>query len=208
MDFTKLNAEVRLIPVLGADSPISASRLSPSHANLRVMDAKSLSSDNRPSPLYNNTLLLATSIRRRLLAVHDMKQHVPAFADALALLRVWANQRGYECSTTSLGCIAGFEHIGSWWSAVLELVVFGEDTSVKGRQASITRKPLGKGLSSYQLFKACIDFLGKRHSVIGCHCLMKSHLVSTAHHDFSSGVICTKTSSRLEVGFDPWFMQG
>jgi U3 small nucleolar RNA-associated protein 22 len=85
---------------------------------------------------------------------------VAAFTDAVTLLRVWANQRGYGCSTTSPTCIAGFERIGAWWSAVLELVVFGEYATARAGEITPIRKPLGKGLSSYQLFKASIDFLG------------------------------------------------
>jgi U3 small nucleolar RNA-associated protein 22 len=160
MDFTKLNAEIHIIPVLSNESPIPVSRLSPSHSNLRIVNVNSSSSESPPSPLYNNVLLSATSSRRRLLAVHRVKSDVPAFSDALALLRVWANQRGYGCSRSSPSCLAGFEHLGSWWSTVLELVILGEDTTFRKNQAAALRKPLGKGLSSYQLFKASVDFLG------------------------------------------------
>jgi U3 small nucleolar RNA-associated protein 22 len=165
MDFTKLNAEIRIIPVLSNDSPIPISRLSPSHSNLRVAEAKAASADGSPSPTYNNALLAAFSLRRRLLTVHRVKSEVPAFNDALTLLRVWANQRGYGCSTASLSCLAGFEHLAPLWSTILELVIFGEDASSKNRQTTAPRRPLGKGLSSYQLFKASIDLLGTIHGL-------------------------------------------
>ena len=55
-------------------------------------------------------------------------------------------------------CVRGFEGKGFWWNEVLGLVVLGEDT---GTGKSNARKPLGKGLSSYQLFRAALDFFGK-----------------------------------------------
>lgn len=168
MDFAKLNAEIRIIPVLGTGSPIPATRLSPSHSNLRVVDAKAPAADSLPSPLYNNSLLSTSSLRRRLLAVHHVKSGAPAFSDALTLLRVWANQRGYGCSTASSSCLTGFGNLGAWWSTILELVIFGEDASFRSSQISPHRKPLGKGVSSYQLFKASIDFLGRNDEL--CYC--------------------------------------
>jgi len=107
-----------------------------------------------PTPLYNTTLLSSFIPKSNLLSVHALKQDVPSFADALALLRVWANQRGYGHGTRM--CVRGFEGRGPWWIAVLRLLLKGEEHFGKG----IKRKPLGRGLSSYQLFKAALDFLG------------------------------------------------
>jgi U3 small nucleolar RNA-associated protein 22 len=102
---------------------------------------------------------------RRLLSVHETKSNSPAFADALTLLRVWANQRGYGCSTRSSMCLAGFESMGAWWAAILELVIRGEDASARVGNTGKVRKPLGQGLSSYQLFKSAINFLGKAYGL-------------------------------------------
>jgi U3 small nucleolar RNA-associated protein 22 len=51
-------------------------------------------------------------------------------------------------------CVRGFDSLGSWWAVLLGVLVFGEE---KGK--SLKRKPLGKGLSSYQLFRGALDFL-------------------------------------------------
>ena len=100
-----------------------------------------------------------TTPKAHLLSVHALKQSVPAFTDALALLRVWANQRGYGLGSRM--CVRGFEGKGMWWASVLDLVVHGEEPPpVSLGKAGTKRKPLGKGLSSYQLFKAALDFLG------------------------------------------------
>ncbi|KAJ7178760.1 Nrap protein [Mycena crocata] len=150
-DFTKLNARVCIIPVLSANSSIPLHRLSPSHSNIRI------SGDNdtvsRPTPLYNSALLTALIPKTHLLATFALKEHTPSFSDALALLRVWANQRGY--GEGSRMCVRGFDGMGSWWASLLGFLVFGEEPKGKGAK----RKALGRGLSSYQLFRAALDFL-------------------------------------------------
>jgi U3 small nucleolar RNA-associated protein 22 len=106
--------------------------------------------------------LLAFTHRARLLATHEAAGIVSAFADALALLRVWANQRGY--GSTAEGdnsrVMVGFENRGAWWVSVLELLVYGEQPAASG-VVKVRRKGLGKGLSSYQMFRGALDFLGE-----------------------------------------------
>lgn len=97
--------------------------------------------------------MLASSPQRHVLSVNTLKRDIPAYRDALSLLRVWANQRGY--GEGKRVCIRGFEGAGPWWNAVLELLIYGEEPHSSAK----TRRPLGNGLSSYQLFKAALDFL-------------------------------------------------
>ena len=48
-----------------------------------------------------------------------------------------------------------------WWAAVLDLLINGEEPlASRLPKTSAKRKPLGKGLSSYQLFRAALDFFG------------------------------------------------
>lgn len=47
-----------------------------------------------------------------------------------------------------------------WWAAVLDLLINGEEPAVSKVKKFSRRKPLGKGLSSYQLFRAALDFFG------------------------------------------------
>jgi len=82
---------------------------------------------------------------------------------------VWANQRGYG-SGAALGssakkgkpplmnyCIRGFEGLGAWWACLLEVLVMGEEGGAAKKK---TARPLvGRGLSSYQMFRAALDFL-------------------------------------------------
>jgi U3 small nucleolar RNA-associated protein 22 len=147
---------VRIIPTLSTSSPIPRTRLSPTRSNLRVhpSDSANLSLENVPTPLYNAVLMLTFSPRPHILSVNTLKDDVPAYRDAFTLLRVWANQRGYGEGQRT--CIRGFEGVGPWWNAVLELLIRGEEPS---RRTKTGRHPLGNGLSSYQLFKAALDFL-------------------------------------------------
>ncbi|KAG6918794.1 hypothetical protein DXG01_011546 [Tephrocybe rancida] len=158
-DFTKLHAQVCIIPVLSSQSPISLHRLSPSHSNIRINSALNdeAKSPNPATPIYNTALLLALTPKSQLLATHTLKEDSPAFVDALTLLRVWANQRGY--GPGSRMCVRGFESRGTWWSALLGLLIAGEERA--GAAKSTKRKPLGRGLSSYQLFRGALDFLSK-----------------------------------------------
>lgn len=107
-----------------------------------------------------------------LLLLHALCNEVPSARDAAALLRVWANQRGYGPSDRT---IAGFDFtlIGSWWSFLLAYLVWGdEETSLTRTSAEGSaikrrkgRRTIGKGLSSYQLFRAVLDLLGEFNSV-------------------------------------------
>jgi U3 small nucleolar RNA-associated protein 22 len=156
-DFTKLHAQIRIIPVLPSPSPIPLHRLSPAHSNIRISSSPSSETQTQvPTPLYNTSLLLSVTPKPDLLAVHTWKQSAPAFGDALTLLRVWANQRGYGEGERL--CVRGFEGKGGWWAAVVGLLLNGEEGG--GGKSGKLRRPVGKGLSSYQIFKAALDFLG------------------------------------------------
>lgn len=97
-----------------------------------------------------------------LLLLHALSNEVPAARDALALVRVWANQRGFGPDDEQ--SISGFASlVGSWWSFLLAYLVWGDEesslsTTGKRRKG---RRTVGKGLSSYQLFRAVLDLLGK-----------------------------------------------
>ncbi|KAI0748842.1 Nrap protein [Fomes fomentarius] len=157
-EFSKLNAQIRIIPFL-PQSPIPLKRLAPSRSNIRIGNQTDESTED-PTPVYNTAVMLMNTPKAHLLSLHALKQDVPAFADALTLLRVWANQRGYGLGSRM--CVRGFEGKGMWWASILELLVHGEEPQFVGPgKAGAKRKPLGKGLSSYQLFKAALDFLAR-----------------------------------------------
>ncbi|PIL27250.1 hypothetical protein GSI_10394 [Ganoderma sinense ZZ0214-1] len=156
----KLETQIRIIPFL-LQSPISPSRLSPSRSNIRT-SSQDQQLDQEPTPLYNTAFLRMNTPKAHLLSVHALKQDVPGFADALTLLRVWANQRGYGAGGRF--CVRGFEGKGMWWASLLDLLIHGEEPQpIQLGRLVPQRKPLGKGLSSYQLFKAALDFLARHN---------------------------------------------
>ncbi|RDX41283.1 Nrap protein [Lentinus brumalis] len=157
-EWSKLNVQIRIIPFL-PESPIPLQRLSPSRSNLRTAAHEEETKEDA-TPIYNSAFMLMHTPKTHLLSVHALKQDVPAFTDALTLLRVWANQRGYGPGIRA--CVRGFEGKGMLWASILELLVHGEEPPPAGfGKASARRKPLGKGLSPYQLFKAALDFLAR-----------------------------------------------
>lgn len=168
-DFTKSKASIRIHLALDpSTSPISLSRLSPSHSNLRVTSSET----NHPTPTYNNALLQAYTPSAHLLSTHSFKTQIDAFPQALSLLRVWANQRGYSAKGKRV--VHGFEIVGGeWWGFLIGYLVFGDNGKNRGN-----KKPLGRGLSSYQLFRGALDFL--------------------AHHDFESQPVFMKIAGELQ----------
>ena len=161
-DLKKLNASVRIVLALSSDSPISVSRLSPSHANIRL----TIPSAHRPQPthLYNNDILRCMTPTTHLLLMYSAAKEIAHFKEATALLRVWANQRGYGKGNKT---VVGFETLGSWWGFVLAYLVWGDDEESHknvGVKRKKGRKPIGKGLSSYQMLRAAMDFFGTSYN--------------------------------------------
>ncbi|KAG8936688.1 hypothetical protein FRC02_000146 [Tulasnella sp. 418] len=163
---------------LSSSCPIPFHRLSPSHGNIRCERDSSQPSAITwiPSPLYNNQLLQAYTPIVHLLYIYKFTSEFKSFADALALLRVWANQRGYGEGKKS---VMGFESLGNWWGFLLGYLMLGNEGDGK---TGARFKPLGRGLSSYQLFRGALDFL--------------------AHHDFVNQPACLKSLSERKL--DQW----
>ncbi|KAI0828573.1 Nrap protein [Trametes gibbosa] len=190
----KLDVQIRIIVYVGQSS-ISLQRLSPARSNIRTTTTNE-DSQEEPTLLYNTAFMLMTTPRVHLLHVHDLLQSVPGFADALTLLRVWANQRGYGLGNRM--CVRGFEGKGMLWISILDLIINGEEPQPAGMgKASQKRKPLGKGLSSYQLFKAALDFLA-RHKFSAEPVFVKSaagHRFPPSSYSIHGAVFVDATSS-------------
>nr|VWO97778.1 Ubiquitin-conjugating enzyme E2 2 [Ganoderma boninense] len=190
----KLDVQIRIVPFL-PQSPIPLSRLSPSRSNIRTT-GQDQELDHEPTPLYNTALLRMSTPKAHLLSVHALQQDAPGFSDALTLLRVWANQRGYGAGGKF--CVRGFEGKGMWWASLLDLLIHGEELQpVQLERPSPKFKPLGKGLSSYQLFKAALDFLA-RHSFAERSVFVKSkdgHKFPPASYVGHEAVFVDSTSS-------------
>ena len=151
-DFSSAKARIRILATFVQDSLISLKHVDSTHCNIRVPS----SPNDIPTHRYNDALLQSAVAIPHLLSTYEANKSVGSFSDALALLRIWANQRGY-CRGKDGWSILGFEDRGLFWSGLLELMIKG-DASARGSKSKV--KPVGRGLSSYQLFKATIGFLG------------------------------------------------
>jgi U3 small nucleolar RNA-associated protein 22 len=140
---------------------------------------------------------MALTTKPNLLTVHDVKHSTPAFRDALTLLRVWANQRGY--GEGSRLCVRGFEGKGFWWGAVLVLLIAGEEPVGSQPGNEMRRKRLGGGLSSYQLFRAALDFLGESFCVDDHNCIEYYTCLTLAKHNFENEPVYLKTIDSHQV---------
>jgi U3 small nucleolar RNA-associated protein 22 len=158
---------IRIIPSLSHSSPIPLNRVSPTHCSIRPPNVPQV-----PTPRYSSILALLTLPKSLLLLTNTLSTEVPSFTDTIRLLKVWAAQRGYtpsssnkdSLSTSSWG-IWGFESGRSiLWSCLIGALILGEDLGSEKKTLKGKLKPVlqvGQGLSSYQLFRAVMDLLGK-----------------------------------------------
>ncbi|KAF2814050.1 Nrap protein [Mytilinidion resinicola] len=107
-----------------------------------------LSSKLVPTPFYNATLQADCSITAYLKVLHAASKQCDAYKDACILGRVWLRQRGFHGHARK-GGFGNFE-----WAAIIAILL----QSSSGTGAPI----LSAGYSSYQLFKATIQFLATR----------------------------------------------
>jgi U3 small nucleolar RNA-associated protein 22 len=100
-----------------------------------------------PTPFYNSTVQSDANVTAYLKLLHATASKADAFKDACILGRVWLKQRGLG-SRTRKGGFGNFE-----WATLMALLL-QPDTGI-GAQA------LSTGYSSYQLFKATLQFLAR-----------------------------------------------
>lgn len=98
-----------------------------------------------PTPFYNSTLLADASYVQYLKVLHLATKQSDGFREACILGRIWLSQRGFGANISK----GGFGHFE--WAAVTALLLQGGGT--KGHSV------LSPGYSSYQLFKAVIQYI-------------------------------------------------
>lgn len=138
---------VRILPTI-ADNVFPIAKTLPSKNNIR----QSLDSDSKineeATPFYNASVRADASTTSYLKLLHTAATKCDSFRDACVLGRIWLRQRAFS-SKFSQGGFGNFE-----WAALCALLLRGGGPNGK--------PILSLGYSSYQLFKAVLQFIANR----------------------------------------------
>ena len=128
-------------------------KLRPTKNNIRPKnDVESESAVLLPTPFYNASLRSDCNFEAYLKLLHSATKSSDGFKDACILGRVWLRQRGFASSSSE----GGFGHFE--WAALTSLLL--KCGGSKGQSI------LSPGYSSYQMFKAVLQFLSSNDLVV------------------------------------------
>ncbi|KAI9336297.1 Nrap protein [Obelidium mucronatum] len=166
--------KIRILPVIAPDL-FPVHKLAPSRNNNRPASAaggegNTVTENLPPTPRYNSSILMDTSLVSHLNALHKQAASCSAFRDAVMLGKVWLNQRGLDSS--SFG--------GFLWSLVI-VYLMGSGNKVN-KSTDIFLK---ESFSSYQIVKLTLDFLAN-HNFAEEPLFMTPNGLPIDHPDFSA----------------------
>lgn len=142
---TSSRFEVHIIPAAPRGF-FAEAKLLPTKNSIRPKDgAGNDVAAAEPSPFYNSSLSADCNFESYLQLLHNASKTSEGFKDACLLGRIWLRQRGFG-SAISQGGIGHFE-----WAALTALLLKGGGP----RGHSL----LSPGYSSYQMFKAVVQYL-------------------------------------------------
>ncbi|KAK0101481.1 hypothetical protein ONS95_006651 [Cadophora gregata] len=142
---TSAKYQVRIIPA-APSAFFNISKLQPNRNAIRSRGTpENDSSTQVPTPFYNASFISDCSFESYLKYLHSSAKIASGFKDSCILGRIWLRQRGFG-GTVSRGGFGHFE-----WAAVTALLLKGGGP--KGHSV------LSPGYSSYQMFKAVLQFI-------------------------------------------------
>ncbi|KAF1923557.1 pre-rRNA processing protein Utp22 [Didymella exigua CBS 183.55] len=161
-DFSSSKARINIIPAL-PENTLAPNKLLPNANAVRPKDADDEAAGKvlPPTPFYNSAVQSDANITAYLKLLYATATTADAFKDACVLGRIWLKQRGFG-SQLRKGGFGNFE-----WAALVALLL--QPNQATGAQ------PLSPGYSSYQLFKAALQFIAR-------HDLSKKAVVLHAHN--------------------------
>jgi U3 small nucleolar RNA-associated protein 22 len=137
--------EIRIIPA-ASPNVFTEIKLRPGKNSIRPKEGtQSETTAPSPTPFYNASLRADCNFESYLKVLHSALKRSTAFKEACILGRIWLRQRGFG-SALSKGGFGHFE-----WAAMTALLLNGG-----GPKGSSVLSP---GYSSYQMFKAIIQYL-------------------------------------------------
>lgn len=139
--------QIRIITAIDQNLfPIT--RTLPMKCNIRQGASAEQSDKGEPTPFYNASLRSEASVSLFHKYLHSTGQKCESFRDASILGRTWLQQRGFSTSFQN-GGFGGFE-----WAALCSLLFEGGGPS--------GQPILLRSYSSYQIFKAALQFIAGR----------------------------------------------
>ncbi|KAJ5162442.1 hypothetical protein N7492_007834 [Penicillium capsulatum] len=138
------------IRILTAIEPalFPVTRTLPMKSNIRQGSSANQSEIGEPTPFYNASLRSEAAVSLYHRSLHSASKKCDSFRDACILGRTWLQQRGFHTSFQN-GGFGGFE-----WAALVALLFEGGGPS--------GQPVLMRSYSSYQIFKATMQFLAGR----------------------------------------------
>ncbi|KAJ3076416.1 hypothetical protein HDU98_003279 [Podochytrium sp. JEL0797] len=161
--------KIRIIPVIATDL-FPVHKLAPGRNNNRPVASgdDAAVANLPPTPRYNSSILMDTTLISHLNALHKQAASCPAFRDAVALGKVWLKQRGLE------------QFGGFLWSLLI-VYLMGEGNKVNKSSGVFLRE----SCSSYQIMKLTIEFLAN-HNFADEPLFMTPDGLPIDHPDFSA----------------------
>ncbi|KAI9844485.1 MAG: hypothetical protein M1837_005568 [Sclerophora amabilis] len=144
--------EVNVIPVVN-EATFLKSRTLPCVNSVRRkglnLDETASTDTADPTPFYNGSLRSDCAATPYLKVLHAASAECSSFRDACLLGRIWLRQRGFGSGVSK----GGFGHFE--WAAMTAILLHGGNAQGKN--------VLSTGYSSYQLFKATMNYLSIRN---------------------------------------------
>jgi U3 small nucleolar RNA-associated protein 22 len=148
-DASEIPLRVQIIPTIPEDL-FPADKILLGHVNIKNQHLGDSFSKNRMSIqlMYNASIQMDASTTSYLKLFRTASLQAPGFKDTCLLGRIWLGQRGFNSSILG-GGFGNFE-----WASLVALLLTNYNTKMK--------PVLLPGYSSYQLFKATLQFLATR----------------------------------------------
>lgn len=184
-ELASTKSKIRIITAIeGNMFPIT--RTLPMKNNCRLSSSVDKPGYGGSTPFYNGALRSEATVVSYLRYIHSTTQKCDSFRDACVLGRIWLKQRGFG-SAFQDGGFGGFE-----WNVLMALLL--ECGGPDGKPI------LSKSYSSYQLFKATVQFISRRD-------LVKPLLCFSADVQFPHGrpvIYDGKRGTNLLYKMTPW----
>ncbi|KAF2751624.1 Nrap protein [Sporormia fimetaria CBS 119925] len=149
-DFSGSKCQVRILLAI-PEGTFAEAKVRPTSNCIRPQDQSEGNATKAlpPTPFYNATLQSDATMMPYLKLLHSASSKCDAFKDACVLGRIWLKQRGFGTRVRK-GGFGNFE-----WAALMAILLHSK--------TGVGASPLSPGYSSYQLFKATLQFLAQHN---------------------------------------------